>query len=105
VGLAGRLGRPISEISVGELQRALFARLILQDPAVVLLDEPFAAVDTPTMSVLLEQVMRWHQEGRTVIAVLHDLDLVQERFPLTLVLAQRCVAWGATEAALPAMAA
>jgi hypothetical protein len=36
---------------------------------------------------------------------LHDLDLVQERFPLTLVLAQRCVAWGATEAALPAMAA
>jgi zinc/manganese transport system ATP-binding protein len=105
VGLAGRLRRPIGEISVGELQRALFARLILQDPAVVLLDEPFAAVDAPTMSVLLEQVMRWHQEGRTVIAVLHDLDLVQERFPLTLVLAQRCIAWGATEAALPAMAA
>ena len=105
VGLAGRLGRPIGEISVGELQRALFARLILQDPAVVLLDEPFAAVDAPTMSVLLEQLTRWHQEGRTVIAVLHDLDLVQERFPLTLVLAQRCVAWGATQAALPAMAA
>ena len=105
VGLAGRLERPIGEISVGELQRALFARLILQDPVVVLLDEPFAAVDAPTISVLLEQVMRWHQEGRTVIAVLHDLDLVQEHFPLTLVLAQRCVAWGATEAALPALAA
>jgi zinc/manganese transport system ATP-binding protein len=105
VGLAGRLRRPIGQISVGELQRALFARLILQDPVVVLLDEPFAAVDAPTMSVLLEQVMRWHREGRTVIAALHDLDLVRERFPLTLVLAQRCVAWGATEAALPAMAA
>ena len=105
VGLAGRLARPIGEISVGELQRALFARLMLQDAAVILLDEPFAAVDAQTMSVLLDQVTRWHQEGRTVIAVLHDLELVQARFPSTLVLARRCVAWGATEVALPAMAA
>jgi zinc/manganese transport system ATP-binding protein len=105
VGLAGRLARPISEISVGELQRALFARLILQDASVILLDEPFAAVDAQTMSVLLDQVVRWHREGRTVIAVLHDLDLVRAHFPSTLVLARRCAAWGATEAALPAMTA
>jgi zinc/manganese transport system ATP-binding protein len=105
VGLAGRLRRPIGEISVGELQRALFARLILQDAAVILLDEPFAAVDTQTVAVLLDHVMRWHQEGRTVIAVLHDLDLVQAHFPSTLVLARRCVAWGKTEMALSAMAA
>jgi zinc/manganese transport system ATP-binding protein len=105
VGLAGRLERPIGEISVGELQRALFARLILQDAAVILLDEPFAAVDAQTVAVLLDHVMRWHQEGRTVIAVLHDLDLVQAHFPSTLVLARRCVAWGKTEMALSAMAA
>jgi zinc/manganese transport system ATP-binding protein len=105
VGLAGRLGRPIGEISVGELQRALFARLILQDAAVILLDEPFAAIDAQTISVLLDQVTRWHHEGRTVIAVLHDLDLVQAHFPSTLVLARRCVAWSATAVALPAMAA
>ncbi len=104
VGLAGRLARRIGEISVGELQRALFARLILQDAAVILLDEPFAAVDAQTVSVLLDQLMRWHREGRTVIAVLHDLDLVRARFPATLVLARRCVAWGKTEAALPALA-
>jgi zinc/manganese transport system ATP-binding protein len=105
VGLAGRLGRLIGEISVGELQRALFARLMLQDAAVILLDEPFAAVDAQTLSVLLDQVTRWHREGRTVIAVLHDLDLVRGCFPSTLVLARRCLAWGRTEAALPAMAA
>ncbi len=105
VGLAGRLGQPIGEISVGELQRALFARLAVQDAAVILLDEPFAAIDAQTVPVLLDQVTRWHQEGRTVIAVVHDLDLVQARFPLTLVLAQRCIAWGATETALPAMVA
>src|SRR5271165_6861351 len=105
VGLAGRLERPVGEISVGELQRALFARLILQDGAVILLDEPFAAVDAQTVSMLLGQVMRWHREGRTVIDVLHDLELVQAHFPSTLVLARRCVAWGPTEIALPAMAA
>jgi len=105
VGLSGRIERSIGEISVGEFQRALFARLILQDATVILLDEPFAGIDPQTMSVLLDQVTRWHQEGRTVIAVVHDLDLVQARFPSTLVLARRCLAWGATEMALPVMAA
>jgi zinc/manganese transport system ATP-binding protein len=104
VGLAGRLGHPIGEMSVGEFQRALFARLILQDAALILLDEPFAAVDTPTLSVLLDEVRRWHEEGRTVIAVLHDLELVRTFFPATLVLARRCLAWGATAAVLPAIA-
>ena len=102
VGLSGRLRRHIGELSVGELQRALFARLMLQDAPVILLDEPFAAVDTQTTSALLDLVMQWHREGRTVVAVLHDLDLVREWFPATLVLAQRCIAWGATTTALAA---
>jgi zinc/manganese transport system ATP-binding protein len=105
VGLSGRLARPIGALSVGELQRALFARLIVQDADAILLDEPFAAVDAETMSVLLGQLARWHGEGRTVVTVLHDLDLVRARFPATVVLARRCLAWGATEAALPALAA
>ena len=105
VGLERRLERSIAELSVGEFQRALFARVILQDAMIILLDEPFAAVDAPSVPVLLDQVTRWHQEGRTVIAVLHDLDVVQARFPSTLVLARRCLAWGTTEQALPAMAA
>jgi zinc/manganese transport system ATP-binding protein len=103
-GLTDLLRRRIGELSVGQLQRALFARLTLRDAAVILLDEPFAAIDARTTSALLDLIMRWHQEGRTVVAVLHDLDLVRARFPTTLVLAQRCLAWGATEAALPAMA-
>jgi zinc/manganese transport system ATP-binding protein len=105
VGLADRLRRRIGEISVGELQRALFARLVLQDAMVILLDEPFAAVDAQSLKVLLDQVMQWHQQGRTVIAVLHDLDLVRRHFPETLVLARRCLAWGPTDQALPALVA
>jgi zinc/manganese transport system ATP-binding protein len=103
-GLSDRLRRRIGELSVGELQRALFARLMVRDAAVILLDEPFAAVDAPTTTVLLDLIKQWHQEGRTVIAVLHDLDLVRAQFPSTLVLAQRCLAWGETGAALAAMA-
>ena len=105
VGLAERLRRLVSELSEGELRRALFARLILQDAAVILLDEPFAAVDTATTMALLSQLVRWHEEGRTVIAVLHDITMVRAHFPQTLVLARRCLAWGTTEAALPVMAA
>jgi zinc/manganese transport system ATP-binding protein len=103
--LVGRLGRPIGELSAGELQRALFGRLMVQDAALILLDEPFAAVDAQSLVVLLDQVKRWHEEGRTVIAVLHDLDLVRAHFPSTLVLARRCLAWGETALALPAIAA
>jgi zinc/manganese transport system ATP-binding protein len=105
VGLAERLRCPVSELSEGEFRRALFARLILQDAAVILLDEPFAAVDTATTIVLLSQLVQWHEEGRTVIAVLHDMATVRAHFPQTLVLARRCLAWGATEAALAAIAA
>jgi zinc/manganese transport system ATP-binding protein len=105
VGLVPRLNRPICEVSVGELQRALFARLMLQDASIILLDEPFAAVDAPTISALLDLIGRWHEERRTVAVVLHDLGLVRARFPSTLVLAQRCLAWGPTEAALPVVAA
>jgi zinc/manganese transport system ATP-binding protein len=105
VGMQNTATSRISNLSVGQFRRILFARLIVQDAGVILLDEPFAGVDAQTMSVLLDLVECWHREGRTVIAVLHDLDVVRARFPSTLVLARRCVAWGATEAALPAMAA
>jgi len=88
-----------------EKGRALFARLILQDAATILLDEPLAAVDEQTAQVLLQQMMRWHQDGRTVIAVLHDLDMVRRWFPAAVVLARRCIAWGPTESALATEAA
>jgi zinc/manganese transport system ATP-binding protein len=100
VGLAGFEGRPIATLSGGQLQRALFARLALQDAPVILLDEPFAAIDAKTVSDLLELVGRWRAERRTVVAVLHDLELVRRSFPETLLLARRKIAWGPTAEAL-----
>jgi zinc/manganese transport system ATP-binding protein len=74
----------------------LFARLLLQDAAVILLDEPFTAIDARTTQDLLELVRVWHGQGRTVIAVLHDLEQVRQHFPQTLLMARETIAWGAT---------
>jgi zinc/manganese transport system ATP-binding protein len=96
VGLAGLGEAAIGSLSVGQLQRVLFARLSLQEARAILLDEPFAAIDQRTTGDLLALVQRWHQEGRTVIAVLHDLEQVRAHFPETLLLAREPVAWGHT---------
>jgi zinc/manganese transport system ATP-binding protein len=100
VGLAGFERRPIAALSAGQFQRALFARMLLQDARLILLDEPFTAIDARTTADLLQVVRRWHGEKRTVIAVLHDFEQVRAHFPQTLLLARAPVAWGATAEAL-----
>ncbi len=102
VGLEGFGARLIGELSAGQFQRVLFARLLLQDARLILLDEPFNAVDERTVSDMLALVRRWHAEGRTVIAVLHDLAQVRAHFPQTLLLAREPIAWGETRAVLSA---
>ncbi|MEM7026587.1 MAG: zinc ABC transporter ATP-binding protein AztA [Pseudomonadota bacterium] len=102
VGLTGFESRPIGSLSGGQMQRTLFARLLLQDARLVLLDEPFAAIDARTMADLIGVVRRWHGEGRTVLAVLHDVETVRGHFPRTLMLARELVAHGPTEQVLTA---
>jgi zinc/manganese transport system ATP-binding protein len=82
------------------MQRTLFARLLLQDADLIVLDEPFNAIDTKTCADLLDLVRRWHRERRTVLAALHDMDLVQTSFPHALLLARTPVAWGPTREVL-----
>ena len=96
VGLTGFENRAIATLSGGQTQRMLFARLLLQDARVIVLDEPFNAIDAKTSADLLALVRRWHDEKRTVLAALHDLDVVKASFPEALLLAREPVAWGAT---------
>jgi zinc/manganese transport system ATP-binding protein len=96
VGLSGFESRTIGTLSGGQMQRMLFARVLLQDARVVVLDEPFNAVDAKTSADLLALVKRWHAEQRTVLAALHDMELVRANFPETLLMARGEVAWGAT---------
>jgi zinc/manganese transport system ATP-binding protein len=102
VGLSGFENRSIGTLSGGQTQRMLFARLLLQDARLIVLDEPFNAVDAKTTADLLALVKHWHAEGRTVLAALHDMDLVRANFPETLLLARGKVAWGATAEVLTA---
>ena len=81
VGLSGFERRPIDTLSVGQFQRVLFARLLLQDADLVLLDEPFAAIDTKTVGDLMAVIRRWREEKRTVVCVLHDFDQVRRDLP------------------------
>lgn len=96
VGLSGLERRPIDTLSVGQFQRVLFARLLLQDADLVLLDEPFAAIDSKTVADLMAVIRRWREEKRTVVAVLHDFDQVRRDFPHALLLARELVDAGPT---------
>jgi zinc/manganese transport system ATP-binding protein len=102
VGLSGFEQRGIGTLSGGQQQRMLFARLLLQDAAVIVLDEPFNAIDGKTSADLMALVRRWHAEGRTVLTAVHDIDLVRASFPQTLLLAREPVAWGPTREVLTA---
>ena len=102
VGLEAFINRRVAELSVGQFQRALFARLLLQDADVILLDEPFAALDENTTDQLLSLLQRWRDKGQTIVAVLHDLDRVRLHFPSTLLLARSPIAWGDTSLSLSA---
>jgi len=100
VGLDGFEDRDLDTLSGGQLQRALFARVIVQDADLILLDEPFNAVDVRTIGDLIGLIRGWHAEGRTVAVVAHDLDMVRAVFPEALLLARRPVAWGPTASVL-----
>jgi zinc/manganese transport system ATP-binding protein len=102
VGLNGFENRAIGTLSGGQMQRMLFARVLLQDARLIVLDEPFNAIDAKTSVDLLALVRRWHAEKRTVLAALHDMELVRANFPETLLLARGKVAWGATAEVLTA---
>jgi zinc/manganese transport system ATP-binding protein len=96
VGLEGFEGRPISDLSAGQFQRILFVRLLLQECPIIVLDEPFTAIDTRTTDDLLSIIRRWHAENRTIIAVLHNFEHVRSYFPKTLLLAREPIGWGDT---------
>lgn len=92
--------RQIGTLSGGQFQRLLFARMLLQNADLLLLDEPFIGVDETNQKLLLNLLQQWHEQGRTIIAVLHNLEHVKSYFPDALLLARRMIAYGSTAAVL-----
>ena len=96
LGLGGFEKRMIGSLSGGQMQRVLFARLLVQEANMILLDEPFTGVDSRTTHDLLRMIQSWHQQGKTIIAVLHDLEQVNTHFPQSLLLSREPIAFGLT---------
>ncbi len=100
VGLEGFESRSIHTLSNGQFQRVLFARVLLQDATLILLDEPFSAVDSKTTQDLCALIPKWQAEGKTVVAVLHNFQQAQQYFDQSLLLARELIAYGHTTAVL-----
>ncbi|WP_249022848.1 MULTISPECIES: metal ABC transporter ATP-binding protein [Kluyvera] len=102
VGLTEMAKTPIEALSGGQFQRMLFARVLVQRAPLVMLDEPFTGIDENTTHDLMGVIQEMHQQGQTVLAVLHDNQRVADYFPETLLLAPQNACWGPTHEVLPA---
>ncbi|WP_091189395.1 metal ABC transporter ATP-binding protein [Formivibrio citricus] len=102
MGLADFAARSVATLSGGQMQRVRFARLIVQDTPIMLLDEPFNSVDSRTAGILIEVLAEWHAAGKTLVTVVHDLGVARAHFPQALLLAREVVAWGPSDEALQA---
>lgn len=88
--------KPVRTLSLGQLQRARWARLIVQNAQLILLDEPFTGLDEKTTTDLLQLLVYWKKQGRTIIAAIHDEQMAQKYFSHTLLLYKNAVNWGST---------
>jgi len=73
--LGHRLSHRPNELSIGQRQRAAIARALVNDPKVLLADEPTGALDSRTARTILDIFIGLHRDGRTVVLVTHDHDV------------------------------
>lgn len=96
VGIPHLAHRPISQLSGGERQRTFLARLLAQEPDLLLLDEPFAGVDAASQETITNVLHGLRDEGRTVVIVHHDLATVPTLCDWTCLLNRTVMSFGPT---------
>src|SRR6056297_2060407 len=94
VGMEGFATRQIGQLSGGQQQRVFLARALAQDADLYLLDEPLAGVDAATEQAIIDVLKSLKFEGRSIVAVHHDLSTVAEYFDRVLLLNRHCIAEG-----------
>jgi len=94
MGLHELRARQISCLSGGQQQKVFLARALAQGADIFLLDEPFAGLDARATDDLVTHLSQWREQGRTVLAVVHNLELARRAFPHALLLNSRVVEFG-----------
>ncbi|PSL18506.1 metal ABC transporter ATP-binding protein [Shimia abyssi] len=94
VGMADFADRQIGQLSGGQQQRVFLARALAQGADLYLLDEPFAGVDAATEKAIIAVLKGLRADGKTVVAVHHDLATVHEYFDRVFLINTRKVAEG-----------
>jgi manganese/zinc/iron transport system ATP- binding protein len=94
VGMAAFADRQIGQLSGGQQQRVFLARALAQGADLYLLDEPFAGVDAATEKAIIAVLKSLRDEGRTIVAVHHDLSTVADYFDRVLLMNVRAIAEG-----------
>ncbi len=94
VGMADCADRQIGRLSGGQQQRVFLARALAQDARLILMDEPFAAVDAATEAAIVAILRRLGAMGRSIVAVHHDLSSVRDYFDHVLLLNRTVIAAG-----------
>ena len=102
VGMADFSDRQIGQLSGGQQQRVFLARALAQSADLYLLDEPFAGVDAATEKAIIDVLKSLKAEGKTVVAVHHDLSTVGEYFDRVFMINTRKVAEGSVAEAFTA---
>ena len=97
VELSNFSNRQISELSGGQQQRVFIARALVQNPDLLLMDEPFAGVDVASEQKILLILQKLVEEQKSILVVHHDLDTVREYFDYIVLLNKSIVSQGPTE--------
>jgi len=94
VDMADFATRQISQLSGGQQQRVFLARSIVQDAELILLDEPFGGIDAKSEVVIVDILRRQKQNGKSIVAVHHDLSTVKDYFDDVILLNKTVTAFG-----------
>lgn len=94
VGMAPYATRQISQLSKGQQQRLFIARALIQNPDILLMDEPFAGIDMATEKILIDLLTKLKNEGKSIFIVHHDLTTLHKYFDWAILLNTRLIGYG-----------